>query len=251
MAAAFFGMHSATPDCWLDTRREADCCRCDANRKRARGFSSRRACSLGPMEVIIGQDGVARCEWGGSTPDYQSYHDDEWGMPVDDEFRLFEKLCLEGFQSGLSWLTILRKRGDFRRVFHGFDYDVVAAMGDGDVERLLEDASIVRHRGKIEATINNAQRAIEIVTDLGSLGALVWRYEPVDRVPTAIPALTDESTALAKELKRRGFRFFGPTTAYAFMQAMGLVNDHLPGCEARDRVHEARADFVRPARKSG
>lgn len=199
------------------------------------------------MEVIIGPDGVARCEWGGSTPDYQAYHDDEWGMPVDDEFRLFEKLCLEGFQSGLSWLTILRKRHDFRRLFCGFDYAIVAGMGEDDIERLLQDVSIVRHRGKIEATINNARRAIEVAAEVGSLGALVWQFEPADRVPTAIPAVTDESTALAKELKRRGFRFFGPTTAYAFMQAMGLVNDHVPGCEARERVHEAREGFGRPS----
>jgi DNA-3-methyladenine glycosylase I len=198
------------------------------------------------MEVMIGPDGVARCEWGGSTPDYQSYHDAEWGMPVDDEFRLFEKLCLEGFQSGLSWLTILRKREDFRRVFHDFDYEVVAGMGEADIERLLQDASIVRHRGKIEATINNARRAIQIAAEVGSVGALVWQFEPADRVPTEIPAVTDESTALAKELKGRGFRFFGPTTAYAFMQAMGLVNDHLPGCDARERVHRARDTFVRP-----
>jgi len=168
-------------------------------------------------------------------------------MPVDDEFRLFEKLCLEGFQSGLSWLTILRKRQDFRRVFHDFDFELVAEMGEADVQRMLLDASIVRHRGKIEATINNAARAMEIVAEEGSLGALVWQYEPDDRVPTAIPAVTDESTALAKELKRRGFRFFGPTTAYAFMQAMGLVNDHLAGCDARDRVASARATFVRPS----
>ncbi len=198
------------------------------------------------MEVIIGEDGIARCWWGGSAPDYRVYHDDEWGMPVDDEFRLFEKLCLEGFQSGLSWLTILRKRENFRRVFHDFDYEVVAGMGEADIERLLQDASIIRHGGKIQATINNARRAIEIVAEVGSVGALVWQFEPADRVPTAIPAVTDESTALAKELKRRGFRFFGPTTAYAFMQAMGLVNDHLPGCEARERVHEARTNFVRP-----
>ena len=199
------------------------------------------------MEVIIGPDGIARCGWGGSTPDYQEYHDFEWGMPVDDEYRLFEKLCLEGFQSGLSWLTILRKRDDFRRVFFDFDYGMVAGMGENDVLRLLEDASIVRHRGKIEAAINNARRAIEIAREVGSLGALVWRFEPADRVPTVIPAVTAESTALAKELKRRGFRFFGPTTAYAFMQAMGLVNDHLPGCEARERVHEARERFERPS----
>jgi DNA-3-methyladenine glycosylase I len=199
------------------------------------------------MDVIFGPDGVARCEWGGSTPDYLEYHDYEWGMPVADECRLFEKLCLEGFQSGLSWLTILRKRHAFRRVFLDFDYEVVAEMGEEDVERLLQDASIVRHRGKIEATINNARRAIAVAAEVGSLGALVWQFEPADRIPTAFPAATAESTSLAKELKRRGFRFFGPTTAYAFMQAMGLVNDHLPGCEARERVQEARAGFVRPS----
>jgi DNA-3-methyladenine glycosylase I len=199
------------------------------------------------MEVVVGDDGVARCWWGDSTPDYQAYHDHEWGNPVDDEFRLFEKLCLEGFQSGLSWLTILRKREDFRRVFNDFDFGVVAEMGEADVERLLQDASIVRHRGKIEATINNAQRAIEIAADVGSLGALVWQFEPPDRAPTVVQAVTDESTALAKELKRRGFRFFGPTTAYAFMQAMGLVNDHLTGCEARERIQKARQSFARPS----
>ena len=198
------------------------------------------------MEVVVGEDGVARCWWGASTSDYQEYHDHEWGMPVDDDFTLFEKLCLEGFQSGLSWLTILRKREDFRRVFHGFDYDMVAEMGEPDVDRLLEDASIIRHRGKIEATINNAQRALEVRTELGSLGALMWGFEPPDRVLTELAATTDESTAMAKELKKRGFKFFGPTTAYAFMQAMGLVNDHLVGCEARDRTAAARASFVRP-----
>ena len=194
----------------------------------------------------MGEDGVARCWWGASTPDYMPYHDEEWGMPVGDDFKLFEKLCLEGFQSGLSWLTILRKRDDFRRVFHGFDYERIAEMGEADVERLLQDASIVRHRGKIEATINNAQRAIDIAGERGSLGNLVWEYEPSDRVPIELVATTDESIALAKDLKRRGFRFFGPTTAYAFMQAMGLVNDHLPGCEARARVAAARSVFERP-----
>ncbi len=199
------------------------------------------------MEVIVGEDDVARCWWGGSSPVYRAYHDDEWGMPVADEFRLFEKLCLEGFQSGLSWLTILRKRDDFRRVFFDFDYEIVADMGEDDILRLLQDASIVRHRGKIEATINNAQRALEVATDVGSLGALVWQFEPADRAPAVIPAVTDESAALARELKRRGFRFLGPTTVYAFMQAMGLVNDHLAGCEARVRVHEARERFERPS----
>jgi DNA-3-methyladenine glycosylase I len=198
------------------------------------------------MEVVAGDDGVARCWWGGSTPDYRLYHDHEWGMPVDDDFRLFEKLCLEGFQSGLSWLTILRKREDFRRVFFDFDYERVAEMGEADVERLLQDASIIRHRGKIEATINNAHRAIEVAEERGSLGNLIWEYEPPERVPDELAATTAESTAMAKELKRRGFRFFGPTTAYAFMQAMGLVNDHLPGCDARDPVAAARRSFIRP-----
>ena len=198
------------------------------------------------MEVIMGDDGTARCWWGTSAPDYVEYHDHEWGMPQADDFKLFEKLCLEGFQSGLSWLTILRKREDFRRVFHGFDYERVAEMGEADVERLLQDASIIRHRGKIEATINNAQRAIEIAEERGSLGNLVWEYEPPDRVPDELEPTTPESATLAKELKRRGFRFFGPTTAYAFMQAMGLVNDHLAGCDARDRVSAARSSFVRP-----
>ena len=203
------------------------------------------------MEVVHGEDGVARCWWGASTPDYAAYHDHEWGMPQGDDFKLFEKLCLEGFQSGLSWLTILRKRNDFRRVFHGFDYRRVAQMGEPDVLRLLEDASIVRHRGKIEATINNAERAIEIVETEGSLGALVWRFEPAEAHSAhddfEIPAKTATSVALAKELKSRGFRFFGPTTAYAFMQAMGMVNDHLPGCDARPRVAAARDEFPRPS----
>ncbi len=198
------------------------------------------------MEVVVGEDGVARCWWGASAQDYQAYHDAEWGMPVADDFALFEKLSLEGFQSGLSWLTILRKREDFRRVFHGFDYTVVAKMGELDVKSLLDDASIIRHRGKIEATINNAQKTLEVRAELGSLGALMWSFEPADRVPAELVATTDESKAMAKELKRRGFKFVGPTTAYAFMQAMGLVNDHVAGCEARDRAAAARACFARP-----
>jgi len=198
------------------------------------------------MEIVVGEDGVARCWWGGSTPDYVEYHDHEWGMPVADDFKLFEKLCLEGFQSGLSWLTILRKRDAFRRVFYDFDYERVATMTEADVDRLLQDVSIVRHRGKIEATINNAQRALDVAAERGSLGNLIWEYEPPNRVPAQIEATSPESTALAKDLKRRGFRFFGPTTAYAFMQAMGLVNDHLADCETRDRVAHARTSFVRP-----
>jgi DNA-3-methyladenine glycosylase I len=182
--------------------------------------------------VVRGDDGVARCAWGDSTPDYRVYHDDEWGRPVGDDTRLFEKLCLEGFQSGLSWLTILRKREAFRAAFAGFDFHKVAAYTEQDVERLLQDAGIIRHRGKIEATINNAQRAVEMVEAEGSLARFVWGY--------------DDPAALAKELKRRGWRFVGPTTVYAFMQAMGLVNDHEPGCDARAACERERAAFARP-----
>ena len=171
--------------------------------------------------VILGDDGVARCSWADSAPEYRAYHDTEWGFPVHDDRRLFEKLCLEGFQSGLSWLTILRKREAFRRAFAGFDVARVAGFTEADVERLLADASIIRHRGKIEATVNNARRALE----LPSLDAYVWAF--------------DDATALAKDLKRRGWRFVGPTTVYAFMQAMGLVNDHEPGCAIRARVEAA------------
>ncbi len=197
------------------------------------------------FEIVLGDDGVPRCWWGDSPAIYRSYHDDEWGQPVDDDRVLFEKLCLEGFQSGLSWLTILKRREGFRAAFHRFDIDRVGAMGDADVERLLQDTGIIRHRGKIESTINNARRAHDVIAEMGSLGALVWSYEPVQ--PTSIrDATTAESKALAKDLKKRGFSFVGPTTAYAFMQAMGIVNDHLPECEARHRVDEARAAFVRP-----
>jgi DNA-3-methyladenine glycosylase I len=202
-----------------------------------------------------GDDGVTRCFWGDSSPEYRGYHDTEWGFPVDDDRRLFEKLCLEGFQSGLSWLTILRKREGFRQAFAGFDFKRVARFGEQDVERLLGDASIVRHRGKIEATINNAQRAVELVDEDGSLAAYVWRFEPD---PASRPkrltwaallelAQTEESRALAKDLKRRGWRFVGPTTVYAFMQAMGLVNDHVEGCASRALAAEARAAFAVPS----
>jgi DNA-3-methyladenine glycosylase I len=213
---------------------------------------------LSDERVVRGEDGVARCFWGASAPEYVAYHDTEWGFPVDDDIRLFEKLCLEGFQSGLSWLTILRKREGFRKAFAGFDFARVARFGEKDVERLLGDASIVRHRGKIEATINNAARAVELVEAEGSLAAFVWQFEPD---PATRPkrmtwdallelAQTPESSALAKELKRRGWRFVGPTTVYAFMQAMGLVNDHLHGCDARAAVEEARAEFTSPSRGS-
>ena len=197
------------------------------------------------METVLGDDGIARCWWGDSPTIYRAYHDEEWGTPVDDDRLLFEKLCLEGFQAGLSWLTILKRREGFRAAFHWFDIERVAAMSDADVERLLTDTGIIRHRGKIESAINNANRALDVVADLGSLGALVWAYEPSH--PTSIrDAMTAESTALAKDLKKRGFSFVGPTTVYAFMQAMGIVNDHLPGCDAWDRVDSARRVFVRP-----
>jgi len=199
--------------------------------------------------VTVGGDGVARCSWATTASDYCAYHDREWGRPEADDVRLFEKLCLEGFQSGLSWLTILRKREAFRRAFAEFDFHRVARFGDRDVARLLADAGIIRHRGKIEAAINNARRAVELVADEGSLAGYVWRYEPVGRgEANARARLTTsaESTALARDLKRRGWRFVGPTTIYAFMQAMGLVDDHLPGCAARPEVEGERARFVRP-----
>ena len=202
--------------------------------------------------ITHGEDGVARCAWAGRSPDYQAYHDTEWGFPVVEDVRLFEKLSLEGFQSGLSWLTILRKREAFRRAFAGFDFTRVAAYTERDVERLLVDASIVRHRGKIEAVINNARRATELVEEHGSLAAHVWSFEPAppERPRTLADARalteTDESRALARDLKRRGWRFVGPTTVYAFMQAMGLVNDHLGGCDIRPDVDRARATFSRP-----
>jgi DNA-3-methyladenine glycosylase I len=205
-----------------------------------------------PDGIVVGEDGVARCWWGESTPEYRAYHDTEWGFPVADDVRLFEKLSLEGFQAGLSWLTILRKREAFRRAFAGFDFNAVAGFGESDVARLLGDAGIIRHRGKIEAVINNAQRAVELVAAEGSLAAYVWRFEPaaraggLDRARLSELALTEDSTAMAKDLKRRGWRFVGPTTVYAFMQAMGLVNDHLDGCHAQPRVAEARRAFRPP-----
>ncbi len=204
--------------------------------------------------LIVGDDGKPRCWWHGDQPDYRAYHDDEWGHPVTDDHRLFEKICLEGFQSGLSWLTILRKRENFRRGFAGFDFRRVAEFGAPDVERLLGDAGIVRHRGKIESTINNARNAIALCDEFGSLAAYFWRFEPdlssrpdpVTRAALRALAKTPESTALSKDLKKRGWSFVGPTTVYAFMQAMGLVNDHLEGCCIRDIVEEERNRFVRP-----
>jgi DNA-3-methyladenine glycosylase I len=186
-------------------------------------------------DLAPGPDGRARCRWAVSAPEYVAYHDEEWGRPVRDDDGLFERLCLEAFQSGLSWLTILRKREAFRAAFAGFAIERVAAFGDADVARLLADAAIVRNRAKIEACIQNARASAELD---GSLGELLWGFAPPADRPAPermadIAASTPESTAMAKELKRRGFRFVGPTTAYALMQACGLVNDHLAGCAAR------------------
>jgi DNA-3-methyladenine glycosylase I len=199
--------------------------------------------------IQVDEDGVARCWWPGTDPFYRQYHDAEWGRPMHQEHRLFEKLVLEGFQSGLSWLTILRKRENFRAAFDGFDPHRVAAYDSTDVERLLGDAGIVRHRGKIESTINNAQRCLELIDREGSLDAFIWSMEP-DRQrpepdtradwPGPVASMTATSTRLSKELKRRGWSFVGPTTMYAFMQAMGLVNDHLPRCFAHDECNAAR-----------
>ena len=195
-----------------------------------------------------------RCWWCGEHEDYRAYHDTEWGFPVDDDVRLFEKMSLEGFQSGLSWLTILRKRENFRRAFDGFDWRKVAKFDETRVQTLLQDAGIVRHRGKIEAVIHNARLMDELIAEHGSFAKFVWEFEPgtgqrperVDYDTLVTLAQTPESNALAKTLKKRGFRFFGPTTAYAFMQSMGLVNDHLEGCATRKKVESARREFRRP-----
>jgi DNA-3-methyladenine glycosylase I len=200
--------------------------------------------------VVRGPDGVRRCFWGASTPEYVAYHDDEWGRPVVDDVRLFEKISLEGFQSGLSWLTILRKREGFRKAFAGFDPSRVARFGERDIARLLGDAAIIRHRGKIEATIANARATLAVQEERGSLATLLWSYEvrrrTAPRVIADIPSSSPESIALAKELKSFGFRFVGPTTAYAAMQAMGVVNDHLVGCAARGACTRARRELVIP-----
>ena len=195
--------------------------------------------------TIDGPDGKPRCAWSGATPEYLAYHDREWGFPVSDDVRLFEKLSLEGFQSGLSWRTILAKRENFRAAFHHFDFDRVARFTEKDVARLLGDAGIVRHRGKIEAVINNAQRARELVKSEGSLAAFIWRYED-DAAGPRFASTSEQSIALSKELKRCGWKFVGPTTVYAFMQAMGLVNDHAEECVIRAEVEKARAAFKRP-----
>jgi DNA-3-methyladenine glycosylase I len=201
--------------------------------------------------TVDGPDGQPRCRWCAAAPEFLAYHDTEWGFPVAEDRRLFEKLCLEGFQSGLSWRTILAKRENFRAAFHGFDFERVARFGTRDVERLLKDAGIVRHRGKIEAVVNNAQRACEMVAREGSLAAFVWRYEPdAERLaPPQTASTSAESIALSKDLKKLGWKFVGPTTVYAFMQAMGLINDHVDGCVVRARAAHARNAFRRPAHR--
>ncbi len=204
--------------------------------------------------LITGEDGKTRCFWPGTLPDYLAYHDEEWGFPVTNDHRLFEKICLEGFQSGLSWLTILRKRENFRAAFAGFDFEKVARFGDVDIERLLGDKGIVRHRGKITSTINNANRAIELRDEFGSLASYFWSFEPpqaerpdlMDWETLKANPITEASKRLSKDLKKRGWSFVGPTTVYAFMQAMGLVNDHIEGCFCREKLDTARLKFKRP-----
>ncbi len=204
--------------------------------------------------LFRGADGATRCRWCEATPAYQHYHDQEWGFPVTDERRLFEKLCLEGFQAGLSWLTILNKRENFRRGFANFEAEQVSRFGEADIARLLADAGIVRHRGKIESTINNAKRVLALREEFGSLAAYAWRFEPSassrpkKATLAALRAFTTtaESIAMSKDLKKRGWSFVGPTTVYAFMQAMGLVNDHIEGCSARDAALAARKALTLP-----
>ncbi|MEO7940904.1 MAG: DNA-3-methyladenine glycosylase I [Burkholderiaceae bacterium] len=207
-----------------------------------------------PDGLFADDQQVARCSWCQATPTYRNYHDAEWGFPVADDRRLFEKICLEGFQSGLSWLTILNKRDAFRRGFANFDIEALARFGEEEVARLLLDAGIVRHRGKIASTINNARRAIALRDECGSLAAYFWRWEPdpatrpasITRETLRTITTSPESVALSKDLKKRGWTFVGPTTVYAFMQAMGLVNDHVQGCATRDRVIATRTAFTSP-----
>lgn len=204
--------------------------------------------------TIEGEDGRCRCAWHQGLADYERYHDAEWGRPVTDDIRLFEKICLEGFQSGLSWLTILRKRENFRAAFVGFDFEKVADFTEADVERCVADAGIIRHRGKIVSTINNARRAVELRDEFGSLARFFWSYEPKPEERPAVMDLdtlranptTAVSVRLSKDLKKRGWTFVGPTTVYAFMQAMGLVNDHLDGCYLQPVVEAERQAFIRP-----
>ena len=199
-------------------------------------------------KTVEGPDGKPRCGWCAAAPEFFDYHDREWGFPVDDDRRLFEKLCLESFQSGLSWRTILAKRENFRKAFKNFDFNKVARFTEQDVARLLADEGIIRHRGKIEAVINNAQRAREMVKEEGSIAAYIWRHEPAlqDQQSPQSVSTSETSRALAKDLKKRGWKFVGPTTVYAFMQAMGLINDHLEDCKSRSEVDKARKVFKRP-----
>jgi DNA-3-methyladenine glycosylase I len=199
-------------------------------------------------QTTAGPDGRLRCRWSAAAPDFLDYHDTEWGFPVGDDHRLFEKLCLEGFQSGLSWRTILAKRENFRAAFHHFDFDRIARFTERDIERLLGDQGIVRHRGKIEAVVNNAKRARELVRQEGSLAAYLWRYEPAaeELAKPQTGSTSAASIALSKDLKKRGWSFVGPTTVYAFMQAMGLVNDHVEHCVIRPKVERARRGFKHP-----
>lgn len=203
--------------------------------------------------LIKGDDGKDRCWWHGNDAEYLRYHDEEWGTPVSDDFHLFEKICLEGFQAGLSWLTILRKRDNFRSAFDGFDFNKVSKYKTKDVDRLVKDAGIIRHRGKIESTVNNAQRALELIEEFGSLGAYFWKFEPADKErpkkcdykTLSKMGKTDASTAMSKDLKKRGWSFVGPTTCYAFMQSMGIVNDHIEGCCCRPVTEKKRQKFKR------
>jgi DNA-3-methyladenine glycosylase I len=211
-----------------------------------------------PAGITTEPDGIARCWWGAGDDLYRGYHDTEWGRPVADDRRLFEKLSLEGFMSGLSWLTILRKRENFRRAFAGFDPAAVALFGPGDVERLLADAGIVRHRGKIGAVITNASRYADVRAEFGSFAAYAWSFEPepasrptvLDHAALMALSTSPESVAMSRDLRRRGWAFVGPTTVYSFMQAMGIVNDHLVGCSVREVVERQRHGFVRPARSA-
>ena len=202
------------------------------------------------VDYLTGDDGLKRCWWCGEDEQYIRYHDTEWGRPVADDQRLYEKICLEGFQAGLSWLTILRKRAAFRAAFDNFDIERVAVFSSRRVERLMLDARIVRHRGKIESTINNARRAIELMDEFGSLASFFWRFEPAKTEVLLrrkqMVAHRPESTALSKELKKRGWSFVGPTTCYSLMQAMGMVNDHLRDCHQWNVIEQLRSEFTRP-----
>ena len=210
---------------------------------------------MSQLEVIEGVDGIKRCAWGAEPEIYRHYHDKEWGQPVIDDNRLFEKICLEGFQSGLSWLTILKKRDHFRKVFKNFDFKKIAKFTPDDMEALVHDPGIIRHRGKIEATVSNAKQALALVEEFGSIGAYIWQWgdsamqEHLES-KQHLPASTETSKALSKDLKKRGWKFFGPTTAYAFMQAMGLINDHHPSCSCYSNIEQLRKNFVVPSKHS-